>query len=68
MWMKNTRIALDMVFIDKNNQIATIVTNTEPYSLDIISSEKEVKKVLEINAGLVKKFGIKVGQKIKISS
>jgi len=68
MWMKNTRIALDMVFIDKNNEIATIVTDAEPYSLDIISSEKEVKKVLEINAGLVKKFGIKVGQKIKISS
>ena len=68
MWMKNTRIALDMIFIDKNNQIATIVTDAEPYSLDVISSGKEVKKVLEINAGLVKKFGIKVGQKIKISS
>lgn len=64
MWMKNTRIALDMLFIDKNNEIATIATNAEPYSLDIISSEKEVQKVLEINAGLVEKFGIKVGQKV----
>lgn len=66
MWMKNTRIPLDMLFIDKHNLIANIKTNAEPYSLEIISSEKKVKKVLEINGGLSEKLGIKVGQKIKI--
>lgn len=64
MWMKNTRIPLDMIFIDENDKIANIKTNAKPYSLEIISSEVEVTKVLEINAGLVKKLGIKIGQKI----
>jgi uncharacterized membrane protein (UPF0127 family) len=67
MWMKNTRIPLDMLFIDSDNIIANIKTNAKPYSLEVIYSEKEVKKVLEINGGLVKKLGIKVGQKILIS-
>lgn len=66
MWMKNTRIPLDMLFIDKNNLIANIKINAEPYSLNLISSEKKVKKVLEINGGLSEKLGIKIGQKIKI--
>lgn len=66
MWMKNTKIPLDMLFIDKNNIIVNIETDTVPESLDVISSEKPVKKVLEINGGLVKKFNIKIGQKIKI--
>ncbi len=65
MWMKNTRISLDMIFIDEDNVIASISTNAQPYSLDIISSDVKVKKVLEINGGLVEKLGIKVGQKIK---
>jgi uncharacterized membrane protein (UPF0127 family) len=64
MWMKNTLISLDMIFIDENNLISHLKTNAKPYSLEIISSQKPVKKVLEINAGLAKKFGIKVGQKI----
>jgi uncharacterized membrane protein (UPF0127 family) len=67
MWMKNTRIPLDMLFIDSDDKIANIKTNAEPYSLEIISSKVEVKKVLEINANLVEKFHIKVGQSIKLS-
>ncbi len=65
MWMKNTRIPLDMIFIDENNIIASIKANATPYSLDLISSEVKVKKVLEINGGLVEKLGIKIGQEIK---
>lgn len=64
MWMKNTLIPLDMIFINDNNTIVAIKTNAKPKSLDIISSEEEARKVLEINAGLVKKLGIKTGQKI----
>lgn len=66
MWMKNTYIPLDMIFIDKNNQIITIQKNTTPHSLEIISSQKKVTKVLEVNANLVDKFNIKVGHKIKL--
>lgn len=65
MWMKNTRIPLDMIFIDENDVIVSVKTQTTPYSLNIISSEKEARKALEINGGLVTKLGIQVGQKVK---
>ncbi len=64
MWMKNTLIPLDMIFINENNVIVNIKEDTEPLSLKVISSQKAVQKVLEINAGLSKKLGIKNGQKI----
>lgn len=61
MWMKNTQIPLDMLFIGKDMTIKHIATNTKPQSLDIISSGVEVIAVLEINAGLSDKNGIKTG-------
>lgn len=64
MWMKNTLIPLDMIFIDENNVIVNIHENAVPLSLAIILSQKPTKKVLEINGGLSKKLGIKNGQKI----
>ncbi len=64
MWMRNTMIPLDMIFIDENDIIVNIAQNTQPYSLDLISSNKPVDKVLEINSGLSQKLGIKIGQKI----
>ena len=64
MWMKNTLIPLDMIFIDQNNQIINIKNHAEPLSLQVIPSIKPAKKVLEINANLSKKLGIQVGQKI----
>lgn len=64
MWMKNTLISLDMIFINQNNEIVAIKEYATPKSLDVISSMKTVDKVLEINGGLSKKYGIKIGQKI----
>lgn len=64
MWMKNTRIPLDMIFIGEDDLIVNIAADTTPQSLDIISSEKETKKVLEVNAGVAEKLKIKVGQKV----
>ena len=66
MWMKNTPLSLDMIFIDADDEVATIVENTKPNSLDLISSEREVKYVLEINAGLAQKLGIEVRHKVQI--
>ncbi len=66
MWMKNTKISLDMLFIDETGKIISIKNDTTPESLDIISSGKPVKKVLEINGGLTKKLGIKIGDTITI--
>lgn len=63
MWMKNTLIPLDMIFI-KNGKIVNIKTNAKPHDLSHINSEYRVDRILEINAGLVKKFKIKIGQNI----
>lgn len=58
MWMKNTLISLDMLFIDSNMQIVDIAHKTQPLSLDLINSKFPAKYVLEINAGLCQKFKI----------
>ncbi len=68
MWMKNTYIPLDMLFLDKENKIVHIVQNTTPLDEKIISSLKPVKKVLELNAGEVQKHQLKIGMKIDIHS
>ena len=66
MWMKNTLISLDIIFIDKNDRVVQIFNSAPLLSQEIISSMLPAKKVLEINAGLAKKFDIKIGDKIKL--
>jgi hypothetical protein len=67
MWMKNTLMPLDMLFIDEHDVIVNIKHDAVVQSLEIISSVKPVKKVLEINGGLSKKLKIEIGYKIKTS-
>lgn len=64
MWMKNTFIPLDMIFIDEEGVIRKIHQNAEPHSLESISSETEVVAVLELNGGLTQKLTINVGDKV----
>ncbi|MEC9415966.1 MAG: DUF192 domain-containing protein [Pseudomonadota bacterium] len=52
MWMKNTFISLDMLFIDENGYISSIQKNTEPLSLKTINSKVPVKYVLELASGV----------------
>lgn len=61
MWMKNTPLPLDMLFIDERGLLVGIAENTMPQSLDVISSSSPVHYVLEINAGQVAKHGFKTG-------
>lgn len=61
MWMKNTSIKLDMLFINKDKEIVYIKENATPYSLESISFPKPVKYVLEINGGKSKQLAIEVG-------
>lgn len=63
-WMKDTLIPLDIIFVDKSNKILSIAKNNKPLDEKIISSEFEVNKTLEVNAGIVDKYNIKVGDKI----
>ncbi len=61
MWMQNTLIPLDMIFIRADGRIHRIVENTEPMSTRIISSGGPVHAVLEVNAGTARKLGIAPG-------
>jgi uncharacterized membrane protein (UPF0127 family) len=64
MWMKNTFLSLDMIFIGANGRIVRIAENTEPQSLKIISSGGPAKGVLEVIAGTAKKYGIAPGDQV----
>ncbi|MBW9117188.1 DUF192 domain-containing protein [Rhizobium cauense] len=64
MWMENTILPLDMLFVDSTGTIRNIKENAVPYSRDIIDSMTDVKYVVELNAGIVGKLGIKVGDKV----
>lgn len=61
MWMKNTLIPLDMIFVNKAGRIVKIAPNAQPKDLTIISSDIPVRAVLEIGAGQSEKKGIMVG-------
>jgi uncharacterized membrane protein (UPF0127 family) len=65
MWMMNTYIPLDMLFIRKDGTIARIAEMTEPLSTRTIASGESVVGVLEINGGLSAKLGIKAGDKVQ---
>lgn len=61
MWMKNTPLSLDMVFLSPTGRVVNIVNDTKPYSESIISSKNLASGVLEINAGTSKLLGLKTG-------
>jgi uncharacterized membrane protein (UPF0127 family) len=64
MWMKNTYISLDMIFIGPDGRVLRIAENTEPLSTRIISSGGLAKGVLEVIAGTAKKYGIAPGDRV----
>jgi uncharacterized membrane protein (UPF0127 family) len=64
MWMKDTFIPLDMLFIRKDGSIARIAENTEPHSLRTISSGENVLSVLELNGGTAARLGIAPGDRV----
>jgi uncharacterized protein len=64
MWMKNTYISLDMIFIRADGRILRIAENTEPLSTAIISSGGLAKGVLEVIAGTAQKYGIQPGDRV----
>ena len=64
MWMKNTYISLDMIFIRADGRILRIAENTEPLSTKIISSGGPAKAVLEVIAGKAQKYGIQPGDRV----
>ncbi|PLX35310.1 MAG: hypothetical protein C0605_10555 [Hyphomicrobiales bacterium] len=65
MWMKNTLISLDMVFINRAGHVVSIVRDTKPLSLDIISSGRRAWSVLELNAGSAERLSIRPGNRVE---
>ena len=64
MWMKNTYIPLDMLFIDSRGRIVCLLANATPQSLAILSCPKPVKAVLEIGGGEAAERDIRVGDRV----
>jgi uncharacterized membrane protein (UPF0127 family) len=65
MWMKNTPLSLDMVFINEHGKVAGIAADTTPFSEAIIPSPGPVRYVLELNAGTAARTGIRAGDKVR---
>lgn len=68
MWMSNTYIPLDMLFIAADGRITHIVERTVPFSTELIGSNGPVRAVLELNGGTASRLGIEVGDVVRHQS
>jgi len=64
MWMKNTLIPLDMIFIGRDGKVVDFRERAVPMSLDTIEPRVPVRAVLEVNAGTVSRLGLQVGDAV----
>ena len=65
MWMKNTYLPLDMIFIGWTGKVVGLAENTEPLSEKIIPSGAPARGVLEVNAGTAARIGLKIGDSVR---
>jgi uncharacterized membrane protein (UPF0127 family) len=64
MWMRNTYVPLDMLFIDADGRIMQIAADVQPLSDAVIASREPVRAVLELRAGVTAKLGIEPGDRL----
>ena len=64
MWMKNTRISLDMLFIDEHGEIIHIERQTEPLTLKVHSAPRPARAVLELLGGTAERHGLRAGDRV----
>lgn len=64
MWMRNTVIPLDMLFIESDGRVEKVVERTVPMSLKTISSDRPIKGVLELNSGTAARLGLAPGDRV----
>ena len=64
MWMKDTLLPLDMLFVRSDGVIDSIVERATPMSLASIRAQRPVRGVVEVNAGTVKRLQIKAGDRV----
>ncbi|MBP5352170.1 MAG: DUF192 domain-containing protein [Alphaproteobacteria bacterium] len=65
MWMKDTLIPLDMLFVDEEGVVFAMHENAQPQDTTPVYPPKRPRAVLEINGGQAKEFGIKIGDVIE---
>jgi uncharacterized membrane protein (UPF0127 family) len=66
MWMKNTYLPLDMVFVGEDGRVTGIAADTQPLSEALIESPGPVSAVLELNAGEARRRGIRAGDRVEV--
>jgi uncharacterized membrane protein (UPF0127 family) len=66
MWMKDTFIPLDIIFIDAQGKIVGIVTDAVPHDLSPLGTDRPARYVLEVPAGDAKRLGLAVGQSLDL--
>lgn len=64
MWMKNTYIPLDIVFARSDGTVSSVIHDTEPLSLESLASIEPVRFVLELNAGVSRRYNIGAGSRL----
>lgn len=64
MWMKNTYIPLDIVFARADGTVSSVIHDAEPLSLDSLRATEPVEYVLELNAGVARRFKIGAGSQL----
>lgn len=64
MWMKNTHLSLDMLFVSANGRVDSIAENTKPMTTDTISSKSNVLAVIELKAGTAARLKIRPGAQV----
>lgn len=66
MWMRNTYIPLDMIFVKRDGSVLRVEENTEPLSERVISSESDTARaVIELKGGSAARLGIRAGDKVE---
>ncbi len=65
MWMQNTYLSLDMLFLRADGSVARVAANAEPLSTATIPSGEPVLAVLELNGGTAARLGIRAGHRVE---
>jgi uncharacterized membrane protein (UPF0127 family) len=65
MWMKNTYVPLDMIFVSRDGRVVSIFYDAKPMSEAIISSEQPAYAAIEVRAGVARRIGVAVGDAVR---
>jgi len=66
-WMKNTYIPLDVIFLNKDYKVLGFVEDTVPLSLKTVEINKKSNYIIEVNAGWIRKNNLKIGNKMDLT-